>query len=347
MLCVVSGIIAVPSGLTRPALVCAQASRQRAIRPGQPPASSTPSRPGAAAANTAPTEDEKVIRAADEAFVREYNQGDSKALAARFTEDAEATEADGERSQGRAAIERRLAETFAASPGVKIALEIESIRFLSPDVAKEEGRALVTPAREAPLVRPYTVLHVKRGKGWLISSVREDPEPELGAHAHLKQLDWMIGEWIDEGHDSVVRAHCRWSEDGNFLIRQFTVKRQGKSVMTVSQRIGWDPLAGRIRSWEFDSEGGFGEGKWSRDGDHWVVKHTAVRPEGTPASAINIMSRERPDLVRWASTARVVGDESIPDEESYVLVRVPPAPNTPSQSQTPSAPAPNTKRSPQ
>jgi uncharacterized protein (TIGR02246 family) len=292
------------------------------------------------------TEDEKAIRAADEAFVREYNQGNHKALAARFTEDAEAIEADGERFQGRDLIERRFAETFSASPGVKISLEIGAIRFVSPDVAQEEGRAIVSPPKEVVLVRPYTVLHVKRGGRWLIASVREEPEPERGAHEHLKELEWMVGEWIDEGHDSVVRARCRWSADGNFLMREFTIKRRGKPVMTVSQRIGWDPLARQIRSWEFDSEGGFGEGKWSRDGERWVVKHAAVRPEGTPASAVNIMTRERPDLVRWASTTRVVGDESIPDEESFVLVRVPPAPQTSSPGQSPSPPTPNTKRSP-
>src|SRR4051812_29992062 len=94
----------------------------------------------------------------------------------------------------------------------------------------------------------------------------------------------------------------------NFLIRSFTVKRLGKPVMTVTQRIGWDPLARRFRSWEFDSEGGFGEGTWSRDGDRWVVKHTGVRPEGTTASATNILSRQRPDLVHWVSTDRVLGD---------------------------------------
>ena len=65
------------------------------------------------------------------------------------------------------------------------------------------------------------------------------------------------------------------------LQRQFTVKHQGKDVMTVNQRIGWDPAAKQIRSWEFDSEGGFGEGKWGGDGDRWVIKHTAIRPEGT------------------------------------------------------------------
>jgi len=142
----------------------------------------------------------------------------------------------------------------------------------------------------------------------------------------------------------VVRVHCQWSQDENFLFRTFTVKSQGKPVMTVTQRIGWDPVARQVRSWEFDSEGGFGEGKWSREGQRWVVKATGVRPEGATASATNVMFRERPDLVRWTSTDRVIGDESLADELVYVLVRVPLPPKGASTSV--SSPNPTT-RSPQ
>ena len=86
--------------------------------------------------------------------------------------------------------------------------------------------------------------------------------------------------------------------------------------MTVNQRIGWDPLARQIRSWEFDSEGGFGEGKWSRDGERWVIKHTGVRPEGRPPRPRNIMSRERPT---WCAGSRPTGSSAtrpFPEERS-------------------------------
>jgi uncharacterized protein (TIGR02246 family) len=272
------------------------------------------------------SEDEKAIRAIDEQFVRDYNRGDSKALAALFTDDAEAIEAEGDRYQGRGLIERRFADTFAASPGVRIAIETGSIRFLSPDVAKEEGSTLISPTKDTHLARPYTVLFVKRGGQWRISSVREDPDPMVRPHDRLKDLEWMIGDWVDEGSDSEVRVNCRWSERGNFLMRTFTDKRRGKAVMTVSQRIGWDPLAHCFRSWEFDSEGGFGEGTWSRDGERWVVKHRGIRPEGVAGSSTNIMVRERPDMVRWSSIDRVLGDESVPGSQGYLLVRVPPPP---------------------
>ena len=51
-----------------------------------------------------PSADEKAIREVEAAFVREYNQGDSKALAARFTEDAEVVEIEGDRDVGRGEI---------------------------------------------------------------------------------------------------------------------------------------------------------------------------------------------------------------------------------------------------
>ncbi len=292
-----------------------------------------------------PSADEKAIRAVDDQFVRDYNRGDSKALAALFTEDAESIEPDGERYQGRALIERRFAETFAASPGVKIAIEVASIHFLSPDVAKEEGETVITPPREARLVRPYSVLFVKRDGRWLLSSIREEADPLVRPHERLRELEWMIGDWVDNAPDSEVRVHCQWSEDGNFLVRSFTVKHRGKPVMTVAQRIGWDPLARRIRSWEFDSEGGFGEGTWSRDGQRWVVKHAGVRPEGVAASSTNVMVRERSDLVRWSSNDRVLGEESLPGADGHVLVRVPPPPQTPAAVRPMPTTTPNTTRS--
>src|SRR5262249_62063539 len=107
-------------------------------------------------------------------------------------------EAEGDRYRGRELIERRFAETFAASPGVKIAIEIGPIRFLSPNVAKEEGHTIIIPAKEARLIRPYTVLFVKRGGRWLISSVREESDPLISPHDRLRDLEWMVGDWVDQ-----------------------------------------------------------------------------------------------------------------------------------------------------
>ncbi len=284
---------------------------------------------GGPAPGSVASPEEKAIREADAAFVRGYDKGDTRALVALFTPDAEVIEEDGTRYAGHELISQRLAETFAASPGVKLQIRTEAIRLLSPDVAKAEGETVVTPAKGAPVHRRHSALLVQRDGRWLISSIREETEPSLPPHERLKDLEWMIGEWVDEGPDSHVRVACKWSDDGNFLIRTFTVRVQGRPVLTIHQRVGWDPLARQFHSWEFDSEGGYGQGVWSRDGERWVIKHSGVRPEGMTASATHIVSRERPDLVRWEAVNRVVGGESVPQDRTYAMVRVPPSPQVP------------------
>src|SRR5690348_18196334 len=42
-----------------------------------------------------------------------------------------------------------------------------------------------------------------------------------------------------------------------------------------SLRIGWDPAARLIRTWEFAADGGFGEGSWKKDGDKRSEEHTS------------------------------------------------------------------------
>ena len=269
---------------------------------------------------------EAEIRAADDAFVAAYNKGDAPALAAMFTEDAEVVESDGARYKGRELITRAFTESFAASKGARIALGIAGIRFVTPDVAQEEGRSVVTPASGSPVARYYTVLYVKREGRWLMASVREEADTMVHPRERLKELAWMVGDWLDESPNHVVKINCRWSQDGCFLIRDFNVQRGGKQLMTVTQRVGWDPAANEFHSWEFDSEGGFGEGRWARDGDRWIVKESGVRPEGVRAHSTRITVPVGRDQVRWTLLDRVIGGQIIPGEETSLLTRVPPQP---------------------
>ena len=136
----------------------------------------------------------------------------------------------------------------------------------------------------------------------------------------------MVGEWLDESSDSIIHATCRWSDDKNFLLRDFVIHVQGKPVMNVTQRIGWDPLTKQIKSWVFDSDGGYGDAFWARNGNQWIIKSTGVLPDGRIATATNILTRTGPNTARWASTERTVGGEVAPDHHESVMVRRPPPP---------------------
>ena len=96
--------------------------------------------------------------------------------------------------------------------------------------------------------------------------------------------------------------------------------------MKVTQRIGWDPLTKQIKSWVFDSEGGYGDGALDPQGQQWMIKSTGVLTDGRIATATHTLDPVGPNTARWHSTERTVGGQVIPEPSEYVMVRRPPPP---------------------
>ncbi len=283
-------------------------------------------RPGPRAALTDRPEDESALRSLAAAYAQAYSTGDARALASLFTEDAEMIDEHGGRISGRPAIESVFTSVFRQRTGAALALAPTSLRFLGPDAAQEEGQSTLSIGQEPPSLLRYTALYVKQGGRWRYSSLREEHDPAVPPHQRLQELAWLVGDWTDESPDSVVHATCRWTEDGHFLLRDFTVRVQGKPVMTVNERIGWDPSVRQIKSWVFDSEGGHGTGLWSRIGNEWVIKSTGVLPDGRIATATHTLTRLGPHSAKWTSLERTVGDRLVPDQAEYLMVHQPPRP---------------------
>jgi uncharacterized protein (TIGR02246 family) len=270
--------------------------------------------------------DEAAIRANIKAFVRAYNAGDARAVAALFIPEGLIVDKEDSASEGRAAIEKTFKDLFAEAPQKRIEVSVESIRFIGSDLAVETGltKEVFAPG-EAPESDGYTVLHVKRKGKWQMALARDVEGPPPSAREQLRPLAWLVGEWVDDDGSVVVYSTCRWSEDRNFLLQEFKIQTEGKVTMRVSQRIGWDPLAKCIRSWVFDSEGGFGQSVWTRSGDSWIIKATGVRPDGKTASATNVLVPAGKDAYVWRSTDRIEGDEVVSPIE-VKIVRKPPKP---------------------
>jgi len=274
--------------------------------------------------------DEQVIRQSALAFAKAYNAGDAKAIAAQFVADGEYIDEFKNIFKGREAIEKEMAAFFEASPGNKIKITVEGVRFVGSSMAIEEGYTTLDPAdaNEGPAVDSrYIAVHLKQDGKWRIAVARDLESEVPTPHEHLRQLEWLLGEWVDESDDAVVKTSTRWSKDGNFILSAFHVETAGMRTMDGTQRIGWDPVSKQIRAWVFDSEGGFGEGAWARVGDEWLVKTNGVRPDGAVGSATNIYTQLDGKTIRWSSTHRVVGGELQPDV-SVVVVRQPPKAQT-------------------
>lgn len=88
------------------------------------------------------------------------------------------------------------------------------------------------------------------------------------------------------------------------MIEAFQVVRDGEVLLKGMQRIGWDPQAKHVRSWVFDTAGGFGEGLWTPVGDAWVCKLTSTTPEGDSASATRTLAQATNDRIILQVTDR-------------------------------------------
>lgn len=259
-------------------------------------------------------------------FLEAFNKHDAKALAKLFTEQAELEERDGSVLRGRKEIEESFASTFKNNPKARISLAVDRLRRVAPTVAIEEGRLTGFPdGKTAAFQSTYQVVHVRTTNGWLMAHTRTLATAPLSHHQRLKELEWMIGHWVDEAENSVTETTCEWSPDGNFLLRKFTIKLDGRPVMNGVQRVGWDPLTKQFKSWVFDSEGGYAEGLWSRVGNNWVVKARGVRQDGTVVTATNQFTYLGKDRMQWVSVHRMAGNEQLPDV-AVTIVRQPPKP---------------------
>ena len=212
-------------------------------------------------------------------------------------------------------------------PRGKIEISIKSIRFVTPVIAIEDGTSTVThEANEPPERDRYMVIHVKQDGKWIMASARDLADEESSGQDQLQQLAWLIGDWVDESPDAMVVTSYRWTDNHQFILGDFTVQIGGNPAMTGSQRFGWDPLAKQIRCWVFDSQGGFAEGTWMREGNRWIVKMNGVTREGKPASSTNITTMLSKDRMTWQSRDRLIGGEKMPDIEEVPIVHKPPKP---------------------
>jgi uncharacterized protein (TIGR02246 family) len=255
-------------------------------------------------------------------YEKAYNAGDAKAVAQFFTDDAEYTDEDGQLTQGRSNIEDLLKTTFAQNKGAKLDVQVDSVRPLAPDVIEEKGTTTVTSLKGEKQSSGYTAIHLKKGDEWLISRLFESPIPDPTAGEQLSELAWMVGTWKDKGGGSVVETKADWARGNNFLTRTFKVSQGDKVTLEGWQIIGWDPVEKRIRSWIFDSEGGYGQAFWTRDGNRWLLKETRVSADGSESSAEQTLTYIDPDHCTFEAANRTLNGDPQPNISKIEIDRV-------------------------
>jgi uncharacterized protein (TIGR02246 family) len=259
--------------------------------------------------------DDASIRAAVEQYEKTLKTGDLKAILSNWTADADFTDEDGKVFRGRDAIGKLFQENLKELKAGKSALKIESLRFLTPEVVTMSGAVEFTRPEGVIETNRFSAVWTKKDGRWLIASARDLPDREGQAGERgMKELQWLAGDWTAEDRGTTVKLSVRPELSGKFALMRYEIKGP-KETLTVLQLLGYDPIQGALRSWAFDSRGGFGESLWSRENSVWTSESVGVLPSGQTGSAVNYVRILSPNSFMWQSTRREVEGQPIPDHE--------------------------------
>ena len=267
--------------------------------------------------------DKAAIEKAVQSYTTAFNAGDSKALAAHWAADAIYNNPlNGTEVEGRDAITKEMAGILTQIKGSKLSVDVQSIQFLSPGVAVEQGTSKLILPKGEPRESNYTAIHVKRDGKWFLDRITEEDVPVvLSNYKHLKELEWLIGNWTDGDEKGRIKTTCQWTKNKNFIRRSFVASTQDRIDISGMQIIGWDPAKKQIRSWVFDSDGGFAEGFWTQKDKKWYVQMQGTLPDGRKATSTNVFTIIDENQFDWQSINRTVGGSLLPNIDEVTVVR--------------------------
>jgi uncharacterized protein (TIGR02246 family) len=266
--------------------------------------------------------DRNAVRAAVNDFVKAFDKGDAKGMANMWTEEGEYVTDDGTTLRGRAAIEDGYSQSFKKSPGLKLDVNVESIRFVSHDSAVLEGVARSHKGDKTgePTASRISVLFARENDKWLLALLKEWPDDA----AALDDVDWLIGSWESKNDDADVITTYEWEEGRSFIRAHFTIKNKEKgTTLGGTQLIGKDPRTGQLHSWLFENDGAFSESVWTWENNkRWRLDTAGVESDGDETTAVNLLTPLDKNSFTWQSASRTSGGEDLPDIPPVKVVRV-------------------------
>jgi len=262
---------------------------------------------------------EKAIRTAAAKYIEALAAGDSQSVLGMWVEGGDVVDPQGHSRPATEVIPEVAAARVEAaghgqSPATSPRIIDNSVRFITDDVAIEDGRVEADGTHGTARQGRFTAIWLKQGDKWKLASLRE-VHLQQQPGATLDGLDWMVGDWHGESAGAKFDVSAHWNEKHTFLIRDLIVAVDGKTIVNGQQRIGVDPTDGQIRSWMHDHDGGHGEGVWTKHGDAWVVQATGVTPDGRRTTGTNIYKPDGPDKFLWKSIGATAAGQVMPDFE--------------------------------
>lgn len=259
--------------------------------------------------------DRDAIRSAARQYVTALQRGDAEVLRSMWSPDGDYIDAAGNLTKAKNMFQNKGESRTIDSPTSEVRGWESSLRFITPEVAIEDG-AIESEAGSdgSALLRRFSVVWVKRDGKWLIDSLREASSTTPSISDRLSPLAWLVGEWAAKTDHAEIIVSTRWSDRGIYLLRDFVIRGKGRESLSGTERIGWDPIEGKIKSWTFDSQGGAGEGFWRQDGNRWIVDAVEVMPDGKKAETSVAYTPKSAFRFEWEVVTGKIAEESLPKQ---------------------------------
>jgi uncharacterized protein (TIGR02246 family) len=239
-------------------------------------------------------------------------------VAGFWTDEGEYVGDNGIVLRGRKAIEEAYAKFFAKAGKVRAEGQIDSIRFVAHDSAVVEGFVTAYKGKDAqPTSSRFSLLVAREDGRWRLAIVREWADEG----ASVQDVALLIGSWEAKTPLAEVRTTYSWAEGKKFIRVAFEIKERGRTI-TGQEVIGQDPRTNQLRSWLFESDGGFGNATWSREGKRWIQEATGVQADGGELTARNILTPVSKDAFTWQSVNRRLDGEELPDIAPVKVTRI-------------------------
>src|SRR5262249_51909873 len=155
------------------------------------------------------------------AYIAAYNQKNVGKLVDLFTPDGTLIDSENVAIRGRDDITEEFSEAFEERSNYTLHAQVDRIRMITPDVAQAEGVSRLVSPKEATIANHFVVLLARQGQNWKIAEIRDYPAPPdiVAPSERLKELEWLVGDWVDESEDTQVTSTVRWGQGNAYLVR--------------------------------------------------------------------------------------------------------------------------------
>lgn len=213
-------------------------------------------------------------------------------------------------------------DLFEKEKALNLKITINNLSSLESGIANERGLAQISYSDKTVDNDAFKAEFIKADGTWQLKTLSKFTiQPSNSNFEKLKDLAWLIGNWVDQDEDVMINLTYKWDNNKSYIFQNYDMKVLDQKYLTGHQVIGWDPIKKSIRSWIYDFDGGFGESFWTQEGEKWYANTVYTFYNGRKGSALHIYTKVDDNTYTFASVSRDIDGIIQPNIGPFTVVR--------------------------